>query len=177
MKAVFLDRDGVINRAISIDGKPFPPNKISELEIIPGVVEAVRLILSNGMLPVVVTNQPDISRGITSQDFVTETHNEIEKKTGIAHFYICAHDDSDLCNCRKPKPGLLFEAAKDLNLNVQSSYMIGDRWRDVSAGNSAGCTTFFIDYGYDEMQPEPPFIKVESLLEAVQKILEIESAQ
>ena len=177
MKAVFLDRDGVINRAILINGKPYPPNEISDLEIIPGVSEAIERILKNGMLPVVVTNQPDISRGVTSLDFVNHIHNKIKQETGLAHFYICVHDDFDLCNCRKPKPGLIFEASRNLNLNVQSSYMVGDRWRDVAAGNAAGCTSFFIDYGYDELQPEPPFINVESLVEAVQRILEIESAQ
>ena len=98
-------------------------------------------------------------------------HKEISSLTCIENFYVCPHIDSDNCKCRKPKPGLLLKAAEDLNLDVRKSYMVGDRWRDVGAGQSAGCKNFFIDYNYSEKRPVEPFVTVSSLLQATEIIL------
>jgi D-glycero-D-manno-heptose 1,7-bisphosphate phosphatase len=174
MKAVFLDRDGVINRARVKMGKPYPPTGVGELEIIEGVSEGIRLLKDACLLPVVVTNQPDISRGNLSQDVLAEINSRVKDLTGLEHFYICSHDDFDMCECRKPKPGLIYAAAKELGIQVESSYLIGDRWRDIAAGQAAGCRTYFIDYSYEEKRPKLPFVKVGSLLEGVQSILKIE---
>ncbi len=118
-------------------------------------------------LPVVVTNQPDIARGVATKAQVEVINSHIGAVTKIEHFYTCFHDDKDFCYCRKPSPGLIDLAARELNICVEESFMVGDRWRDVSAGQLAGCKTFFLDRGYNEIKPEMPYIQVSSLLEAV----------
>jgi D-glycero-D-manno-heptose 1,7-bisphosphate phosphatase len=170
-RAVFLDRDGVLNRSNLINGVPTPPNLIEDVEILAGVVEAIRLLKTYDFVPVVVTNQPDVARGTTSQSQVQAINSYIGAATDIQYFYTCFHDDGDCCDCRKPAPGLIHRASKELGLLLQDSFMVGDRWRDISAGQSAGCQTFFIDYSYAEKAPKMPFKKVSSLLEAAQLII------
>ena len=167
MKAAFLDRDGVINRSLLVAGKPRPPSDISEVIILEGVKEALQIIEIHNYVPVVVTNQPDIGRGLTTIDEVNSINNFIQVETGIKHFFICPHDDNDRCNCRKPKPGLIIQAVKELKLELNGCFLVGDRWRDIESGNELGLETFFIDYSYPEKLPNPPFKKVESLLKAV----------
>jgi D-glycero-D-manno-heptose 1,7-bisphosphate phosphatase len=167
-KAAFLDRDGVINRAILVNGVPRPPSSVNEVEILEGVVEAIQLLKAHDFVPVVVTNQPDVARGTISQTAVNQINSHIATLSGIKHFYTCIHDDIDLCGCRKPKPGLIIQSASELGLNIPASFMVGDRWRDVAAGQSAGCRSFFIDYSYPEKAPEKPFTTIFSLLDAVQ---------
>jgi D-glycero-D-manno-heptose 1,7-bisphosphate phosphatase len=171
-KAVFLDRDGVISQALIDDGRPYSPRKKEELFILTGVSEAVELLLSHGYLPVVVTNQPDIARGFTTFEHVSEMHKIISNRTGLQHFYVCVHDEQDKCQCRKPKTGMLTNAARELSLNLNESFLVGDRWKDIQAGQNAGCHCFFIDNGYLEKRPEPPFHTVVSLLEAASYITE-----
>jgi len=170
--AVFLDRDGVINQALIYESRPYSPRKKEELVILAGVDEAVELLLAHGYLPVVVTNQPDIARGFTTFEHVSEIHKIISSQTGIQHFYLCMHDEQDMCQCRKPRIGLITNAARELNLNLNESFLVGDRWKDIQAGQNAGCCCFFIDNGYLEQKPEPPFHTVASLLEAVAYITE-----
>lgn len=171
--AVFLDRDGVIIRAILRDEKPYPPASSEELEILPGVPEALIALKDAGYWLVVVTNQPDVARGTTSRELVESMNDWLKSKLPLDAVLTCFHDRVDQCDCRKPKPGLLFTAARDFGINLPASFMVGDRWRDVVAGQKAGCRTFFIDYGYDEKQPESYDFRVESLLEAVKIILQI----
>ena len=170
-KAVFLDRDGVLNRSILLEGLPKPPYCIKDIEIIDRVPDAIQLLRNHDYVPVVVTNQPDVARGIVSREQVEEINFYIGSKTGIEHFYTCFHEDKDLCYCRKPLPGLIHLAAGELSICVEESFMVGDRWRDVLAGNSAGCKTFFIDYSYPESPPIQPFTRVFSLYEATQIII------
>jgi D-glycero-D-manno-heptose 1,7-bisphosphate phosphatase len=167
-RAAFLDRDGVINASIKDHGIPIPPRSLEEVVILEGVEEAVQLLKLHNFLPIVVSNQPDVARGITSYLKVSEINRYIGEKLDIQHFYVCFHDDKDLCVCRKPLPGLIKSAATQLDLNISSSFLVGDRWRDIEAGQRAGCKTFFIDYSYPETQPESPFTRVSSLLEAVE---------
>jgi D-glycero-D-manno-heptose 1,7-bisphosphate phosphatase len=166
-RAVFLDRDGVLNRSRLVDGVPTPPCSIGEVEILAGVIEGIKILKEHLLVPVVVTNQPDTARGLSTQSQVHSINHYIGSVTDIEYFYTCFHDDADNCDCRKPSIGLLKRAAKDLDLDIQNSFMVGDRWRDISAGQAAGCKSFFIDYSYPEKQPEMPFTKVSSLLEAV----------
>jgi D-glycero-D-manno-heptose 1,7-bisphosphate phosphatase len=171
-RAVFLDRDGVLNRSLLIQGVPKPPNSIEDVEILPGVHQAIQILKKSHFVPVVVTNQPDVARGISTQQNVEAINSYIGAATDIEYFYTCFHDDFDLCECRKPSPGLIYQASLELGLSIRESFMVGDRWRDVAAGQTAGCQSFFIDYSYSETQPKMPYRKVSSLLEAVHLILE-----
>jgi D-glycero-D-manno-heptose 1,7-bisphosphate phosphatase len=170
-RAVFLDRDGVLNRAVLVDGAPKPPTSIAEVEILDGVCEAIQILKRNEFLPVVVTNQPDVARGLASKNQTNAINSFIGKCVSIEFFYTCFHDESDFCVCRKPLPGLIHLAAVDLNIDVTTSFLVGDRWRDIEAAQAAGCRSFFIDYSYPEKTPSLPFTRVLSLLQAVQIIV------
>ena len=174
-RAVFFDRDGVLNRAIVRDGKPYPPANLEELAITEGAARALAQLTERGFLLLVVTNQPDVSRGTQSMDAVEEIHRAIAKELPVDEFLVCPHDDRDGCACRKPKPGLLHEAAARYGIDLANSYLIGDRWRDVEAGQAAGCRTVWIDGGYRERGPTvPPDVTVSSLNDAVESILRLE---
>lgn len=170
-RAVFLDRDGVINRAIVREGKPFPPSGMDELEILPGVEDALEKLHAAGYLLIVVTNQPDVARGTTSKEAVEQINSFLDAQLPIDEFRTCYHDSGDGCNCRKPLPGALLDAAREHEIDLSRSFMVGDRWRDIEAGSSAGCKTFFINYRYNEQQPEMPDFIVSSLFEAKKIIL------
>jgi D-glycero-D-manno-heptose 1,7-bisphosphate phosphatase len=171
MRGAFLDRDGILNKTYFQGNIPIPPSNLDEVEIITGVIEAINLFVEHNFLPVVVTNQPDISRGLNSLELVESINQKIGDLTGINHFYICPHDDQHMCNCRKPKPGLINLAASELSLELKGSIMVGDRWRDIEAGQALDLTSYFVDYSYDEKKPIQPFVKVSSLLDAAQKAL------
>lgn len=170
-RAVFLDRDGVINRAIVRDGKPYPPANLAELEILPGVANAMQSLHEVGWLLIVVTNQPDVARCISRRADVEAINAHLQHRLPIDEFRTCYHDSSDGCNCRKPLPGALHAAADAHGIDLSSSYMVGDRWRDTEAGDRAGCKTIFLDYGYNEKQPEKFNHRVRSLAEAANIIL------
>ena len=170
--AVFLDRDGVINRAIVRDGKPYPPDSADDLQILDGVADALERLSEEGYLLIVITNQPDVARGKQTVDELEAIHQKLHDELPLDEIVACCHDDADECDCRKPQPGALLDAAKRHGLDLKKSYMIGDRWRDVEAGQRAGVTALFIDYGYRERQPEPPFVRVASLAAAADWIIE-----
>lgn len=169
-RAVFLDRDGVLNRAIVRDGKPYPPNSLSELDIPEGTADALIRLRNGGYLLLVVTNQPDVARGTQRLDVIEAMHEQLRRELPLDEILACYHDGDD-CECRKPKPGALIAAAKRLQLDLNGSFMVGDRWRDIEAGQHAGCQCLFIDYGYKEKQPVAPFVTVASLKEAANWIL------
>ncbi|MEO7145005.1 MAG: HAD-IIIA family hydrolase, partial [Bryobacteraceae bacterium] len=110
-KAVFLDRDGVLNRAVLRDGKPYPPASVDELEILPDAAEALGRLKQAGFLLLVVTNQPDVARGAQTRAAVEAMHAALARALPIDGFFVCYHDDADGCDCRKPRPGLLLQAA------------------------------------------------------------------
>jgi len=170
-KAVFLDRDGVINRAFVHDGRSYPPACLNEVEILPQVYLALNNLKKAGYLLIVVTNQPDVATGKTSKLVVDQINSYLANSLPIDEFRTCYHDDRDGCQCRKPLPGALISAAIDHQINLDYSFMIGDRWRDIEAGTAAGCKTFFIDYGYQEKQPDCPDFIVASLAEAAEIII------
>ena len=170
-KAVFLDRDGVINRAVVRDNKPYPPANLAALEILPGVEAATQSLHNAGWLLIVVTNQPDVARGTTSRADVEVINQHLQQCLPIDEFRTCYHDSDDGCACRKPLPGALLAAAKTFDIDLAVSYMVGDRWRDVEAGERAGCKTIFIDYGYAEKQPGTINHRVQSLADAADIIL------
>ena len=170
-KAVFLDRDGVINRAVVRDRKPYPPANLAALEVLPGVWGAMQSLRNAGWLLIVITNQPDVARGTTLRADVEGINQYLQQCLPIDEIRTCYHDSEDGCACRKPLPGALLAAAKTFDIDLAVSYMVGDRWRDVEAGKRAGCKTIYIDYGYAEKQPEVVNHRVQSLTEAADIIL------
>lgn len=170
-KAVFLDRDGVINRSLVRGGRPFAPVNPDELEILPGVPQALQALRTAGFLNVVVTNQPDIATGKQQPGVLESMHARLLAELALDSIRVCPHVDADGCACRKPLPGLLLEASRDLQIDMGASYLVGDRWRDIAAGQSAGCACYFIDYAYDEKRPEKPYVEVKSLVDFVDRIL------
>lgn len=164
--AVFLDRDGVINRPVLIKGRPHPPATLAAFEVLPGVPPALKMLKSHGYSLIVVTNQPDVARGSGCRATIDRMHEMLRQRLPIDAILTCFHDDADGCECRKPRPGLLLRAAEDLGLDLARSFMVGDRWRDIEAGRRAGCGTFFVDRGYDEARPSAFDYLVGSLPEA-----------
>lgn len=171
MRAVFLDRDGVINANVVRDGKPVAPTSVDDFRIFPGVEDAVRGLKDAGYLIVVVTNQPDVRTGRTSRETLEAMHAEIRRRMPVDDILACFHTDADNCGCRKPKPGLLTQAAAKWGIDLKESFMIGDRWRDVEAGQAVGCLTFLVDYGYEQEKPCNPDFRVGTLAEAAKIIL------
>jgi len=172
-RAVFLDRDGVINRALEREGKPYPPTKLTEFGILPEVPAACAKLKQAGFLLVVVTNQPDVGRGTLKQEIVEMIHAEMCRWLPIDRVEVCYHagkGQSD-CDCRKPKPGMLLRAARELGIDLAQSWMVGDRWRDVDCGRAAGCRTIFIDRGYAEALRQKPHFSAGNLAEAADIIL------
>jgi len=169
--AVFLDRDGVLNQAIVREGRPYPPRSVEDLELLPGVAGACAHLRAAGYLLIVVTNQPDLARGAQEPATVEAIHRALLEQLLLDDVRICPHDDADRCSCRKPKPGLLVEAARDWNVDLARSVMVGDRWRDIEAGRSAGCRTVFIDHGYAERRPREADLVVTALADAVPWII------
>jgi D-glycero-D-manno-heptose 1,7-bisphosphate phosphatase len=170
-RAVFLDRDGVLNRAVVRGGKPFAPASPDELEVVPGVAHACRWLSERGLVLVVVTNQPDVTRGHQTMSGVEAINALVLEQVRVDALYMCTHDDADGCACRKPKPGMLLDAARDLNLDLNQSFMVGDRWTDITAGQEAGCRTVYIDYGYQERGPDEPDHVVDNPVDALEWIL------
>jgi len=173
IRIVFLDRDGVINRALEHESKPYPPRCLTEFEILPEVPAACAKLKAAGFLLVVATNQPDVGRGTLKQSVVEEIHAYMMAQLPIDRVEVCYHagkGKSD-CDCRKPRPGMLLHAARDLKADLSLCWMIGDRWRDVDAGHAAGCKTIFIDRGYAEELKRKPDFRANNLLEAAEIIL------
>ena len=170
-RAVFLDRDGVLNEAVVREGRPFPPRSPEEVVVFPGVAAACQGLRERGYVLVVVTNQPDVARGLQSASGVAAINALLRQSVNVDAVYVCHHDDDDGCLCRKPKPGMLLAAGRDLNLDLNQSFMVGDRWSDISAGQGAGCRTVYIDYGYQEQGALAPDHVVSNPVEALEWIL------
>jgi len=172
-RAVFLDRDGVLNEAVVRDGLPFSPGSVTELRIPPTVPALVARLRAAGFLTIGVTNQPDVARGRQTREAADAVNHAVLTATSIDAILVCYHDQAVACDCRKPAPGLLRSAASRYDIDLSQSIMVGDRWRDVEAGRRAACRTVFIDYDYRETKPMPPAdVTVRSLEEGVVWILE-----
>jgi D-glycero-D-manno-heptose 1,7-bisphosphate phosphatase len=170
--AVFLDRDGVLIEAVTRDRRPFPPASEAEVRIAEDAAAALSRLKALGLPLIVVTNQPDVARGLQKAETVEAIHNRIRSELELDDFLTCFHDDRDDCACRKPKPGLILEGAARHDADPSRSFMIGDRWRDIAAGKAAGCRTVWIDRSYSERKPEAPDVRVKTLTEAVNWIIE-----
>ena len=169
---MFLDRDGVLNRAEVRDGAPRPPSELQDVAILPGVEDACRRLADAGWMLLVVTNQPDIARGTATRSAVDAINEAVVAGLPVTEVVVCPHDDSDACRCRKPLPGMLLDAAARWDVDLAASVMIGDRWRDIEAGNSAGVRTIFIDHGYAEALRSAPDHVVAGLADAADLLLD-----
>jgi len=175
-RAVFLDRDGVLNQPVVRSGKPYPPETLAEFKIYPEVPEACTLLRDAGFLLVVVTNQPDVGRGTQSIQVVEAMHAKLQQSIPLDRIEVCAaaNGTAPEARRRKPAPGMVLDAATALEVDLARSYLVGDRWRDIDCGYAAGCTTIFIDRNYVEKLHLPPHHRVANLLEAAKLILSLE---
>lgn len=171
-RAVFFDRDGVLNEAVVKDGHPFPPPNLAALRVDPSASACIARLRDAGFAIVVVTNQPDVARGTVDRGVVESINTRLAETLGIDAVYVCYHDNADQCACRKPKPGMLLAAAADHGIDLERSYLVGDRWSDVAAGREARCKTVWIERGYAERTPEAPDARVSSLTDACNWILD-----
>ena len=171
--AVFLDRDGIINRALERDHRPYPPVSLNEFEILPDVSAACARLKQACFLLVVVTNQPDVGRGTLKREIVETIHAGMCRQLPIDRVEVCYHPGrgASECDCRKPKPGMLLRAARKLGVDLAQSWMVGDRWRDIDCGHAAGCRTIFIDRGYAEELRQKPHFSAGNLAQAADIIL------
>ena len=169
--AVFFDRDGVLIQAEVRDAMPYSVQSLDEMRIFPGVEGAIKSLKDAGFKIIAATNQPDVATGKQEKSVVEVMNQRLMETLAIDAFKVCYHVDSDDCQCRKPKAGMLIEAASEWSIDLGRSFMVGDRWRDIDAGKAAGCKTLFIDYGYREPSPENPDFVVGSVVEASEIIL------
>lgn len=171
-RAIFLDRDGVLNPVQVRDGKGYAPTAFEDFVIFPEAPAALRSLRAAGYRLIVVTNQPDVAAGKQKRETVERMHEKMARELPLDDIKVCYHSETDDCACRKPKPGMILEAAKAWGIDLGASYMVGDRWKDVEAGKSAGCRTIFIDNHFNEQQPEGQDWTVKSILEASRVILD-----
>lgn len=170
-RAVFLDRDGVLNKAYVRNGKPYSPDTIEEMIIVPDAAEALERLHQHGFRLLVATNQPDIARGRMTRAQVDAMNAYLRSKLPLDAIEMCTHDDADNCDCRKPKPGMLLRAAKRDGIALAESFMVGDRYRDIEAGHGAGCRTILVGDGYGETFKAQPDATVSTLGKAADWIL------
>ncbi|MDP9092735.1 MAG: HAD family hydrolase [Actinomycetota bacterium] len=170
-RAVFLDRDGVLNEAGLRDGGPIPPPSADHLRLLPGVAEACQYLAAAGLVLVVVTNQPDISRGALEPQELERMHRHLRGLVSLDAIYVCPHDDADGCPCRKPRPGLILQAARELDLDLNHSVLVGDRWRDIDAAQRAGVPSVHIKCNHGEPLRTPADATFASLYDARETII------
>jgi D-glycero-D-manno-heptose 1,7-bisphosphate phosphatase len=168
--AVFLDRDGTLNKAYIEDGLPISPSSLNKFKIIKGVKKSINRLKKLNFLCILITNQPDVFRGKISKKTVVKMNSYIKKKIKLDDMFVCYHDNEHNCSCRKPKPGLLVKASKKWKIDLNKSFMIGDRWKDILAGKKVGCKTIFINNNYKNDKKVKADFTFKSLLKAVNKI-------
>ena len=169
--AVFFDRDGVLVHSDVRDGKPYAVRRLEDFRIEPYAAEVTNLLKKAGFLLVVVTNQPDVGNGLVERSIVEEMNARLLDALPLDSVKVCFHAQDGGCACRKPEPGMLLEAAAEMDIDLGSSYIIGDRWSDIQVGKKAGCSTIFLDRGYTENLSLQPDVTVFSLSQAVDLIL------
>ena len=164
-KGFFLDRDGIINEVKVVDGITRGPDTLSEFRFKEGVLAFCEFLRNLDFKLIIVTNQPDVARGLQTRERVEEINRYILDTIQVEDLYVCYHDNADLCDCRKPKPGMLIRGAQAHHLSLTDSYMLGDRWSDVEAGKKAGCRTILYDNPYSSRNKCSPDYVVDSFEE------------
>jgi D-glycero-D-manno-heptose 1,7-bisphosphate phosphatase len=171
-RAVFLDRDGVLVIPEMRDGRSYAPRNLNDFQLYPQAKAALAALRQAGYLLIVVTNQPDVGKGLILPSTLDQMHDRIRKELCVDRIEVCPHTQADECSCRKPKPGMLLRVASECQIDLTKSFMVGDRASDVAAGLAAGCETIFIDLDYaSELKPESPGHTVRSIAEAARIIL------
>ena len=148
-RAVFLDRDGVLNHVVTRDGRPASPRTLEELQLVPGGAAAVARLRAAGFRTLVVTNQPDVARGLLPPAVLGQMMERIGRETGVDDMAWCPHDDADGCACRKPLPGMIHTLAERWRVDPRRSFLVGDGWKDMAAGRAASCTTVLLSRAYN----------------------------
>jgi D-glycero-D-manno-heptose 1,7-bisphosphate phosphatase len=175
-RAVFLDRDGVLNETTTrADGVALPPRTVSEFRLIDGVIDAIDQLRAAGFFLFVVTNQPEVARGEQTVEVIEAMHGKLRSQLTIDEIFTCFHDDADACECRKPKPGMLTNAIQRYAIDPSLSFMVGDRWRDVTAGRIAGCATILVGPDREARLPDAPDLRARDLREAADIICQSQS--
>jgi len=178
-RAVFLDRDGVLNAVRMVDGAAHSPRALDEFTVLDGVPEAIRELRSAGWLTVVVTNQPDVARGLLDAATLAAMHKRLNDEAGVDLIEACLHDGLQGCDCRKPLPGMLTRVAERRGLDLTDCWMVGDRWVDLAAGRAAGTRCLLVErpwtwLGTSAGSPKPdlePDATVVDVAEAARLIL------
>ena len=174
-RAVFLDRDGVLNRVTIRSGTPLPPSHVEEFELYDDVPDGCARLKAANFLLVVITNQPDVGRGTQSREAVEAMNLKMQSALPLLdRVEICYHAGERYgqpCDCRKPRPALILRASAELNIDLSASYVIGDRWRDIDCARAAGCRAIFIERGYKEKLREAPDFIIANFNEAVNALL------
>ena len=170
--AVFLDRDGVIVIPEFRDQRSFAPRRLADFRLYPDAAASLQRLKRAGFLLAVVTNQPDVGDGLITHSEVDAMHEIMARQLPLDAVKACFHGHGQACDCRKPKPGMILQAATELGINLTKSFMVGDRKSDIEAGRAAGCATVFIDLGYTLPAPDAPDYVVRSITEAANVIIE-----
>jgi D-glycero-D-manno-heptose 1,7-bisphosphate phosphatase len=175
MRAVFLDRDGVLNETLLREGRPVAPTTLTEFRLAPDAGEQAARLRAVGLLCIVFTNQPEVARGLLAESTLAEMHRQLTAVTLVDDIFVCTHDRDDGCDCYKPKPGMLHAAARKWDLDLSGSYVVGDRWRDIDAGVAVGCHTVLIERPYSDCLTATR--RVPTLASAVDYILAFEQGR
>jgi len=173
-KAIFWDRDGIMNKVIMRKGETSSPWKLEEFEILPDVKKCLEASKEMGFLNIVFTNQPDISRGFLKIEDLEKMHKVILETLPVDEIKVCPHDDKDNCSCRKPKPGLILEAVKKWSIDLEKSYVVGDGWKDIKAGKAAGCKTFLLRREYNKNYQKDYDFEIDNLKKTVEIIKKLD---
>ena len=180
-RAVFLDRDGVLNRPVVRNGRPHPPSSVEDFELYDDVSDGCERLKAAEFLLVVITNQPDVGRGKRSREAVEAMHVKMQSALPLLdRIEVCYHAGErygEPCYCRKPRPGMILRAAAELKIDLRASYVVGDRWRDINCARAAGCRAIFIDHQYDESLRQKPDLTVRTFSEAVAAVLSMHPRQ
>ena len=142
--ALFIDRDGVLNKLKEENGNLYSPHRLEEFKVLPKISQAIRKAKSLGFITILITNQPDVSRGKITLTELDKMHKLLLKKTLIDDIFICPHDSHFQCHCRKPKNGLIKMAIKKWDIDIKNSFLVGDTWKDIYAGFNSGCKTILV---------------------------------
>jgi D-glycero-D-manno-heptose 1,7-bisphosphate phosphatase len=169
-RAVFLDRDGTLNLLVPRpDGTWASPRSLAEFKLIDGAPRQVARLKNADFMAIVATNQPDVARGFLDIEVMEAMHRELMKQAAVDHIMVCPHDDADNCPCRKPRPGMLTQAAEHWKIDLSISFMVGDSWKDMEAARAAGVKDILINAPYN--REVACSIRAESLESACDYIL------